>query len=310
MENKIAIVIPVFNEEKNIAPLYSELCKTASESTNYDWRFYFVNDGSTDSSLDKLFELASDDERVVVINLSRNFGHQAAVSAGLNSIRDEQLVGIIDADLQDPPKIFLKMIQKIEAGADLAYGQRRSRDGETRLKLTTASLFYKLLAKLTKVNIPVNTGDFRLFNRKVHQRVVELTEYHKFLRGLFAWVGFKSVPVIYDRDERFEGVTKYSYPKMFGFALDAISSFSIFPLRVVTFTGVIMIFIGLLALCYIVYLFLFENNYIPGVSAVLATLLIVSGVQFLFLGVIGEYLGRIFEEVKRRPNYIIEKIVN
>jgi glycosyltransferase involved in cell wall biosynthesis len=306
---KIGIVIPAYNEEDNLRELFSRLQSTALHKPEYQWTFYFVNDGSKDSTLAVLKELSAQHNSVVVINLSRNFGHQAAVSAGLENIADEDYIGIIDADLQDPPEVFIEMIKALEAGNDLAYGKRLKRDRENFFKLITANIFYKVIRKLTKTDIPDNTGDFRLFNRKVLKEVNKLKEHHKFLRGLFAWVGFKSIPILYNRDVRHSGITKYPFLQMISFAVDAICAFSIIPLRLLNLFGAIFIFTGMTGIIFILYQFLMNQQYIPGSSAIISLLLLISGLNFLCLGIIGEYLGKIFEQVKQRPSYIVDEII-
>ena len=307
--HSVTVIVPIFNEDESLHAMWDRLVSVSRARSDLEWSFLFVNDGSRDRSRELLDELATANENCQVIHLSRNFGHQMAVTAGLDNAHSD-IVCIIDADLQDPPEVLLEMIKEIEGGYNMVYGQRQSRVGESWFKLMTASAFYRLLASMTKVNIPVDTGDFRAMDRKVVESVRSMREYHRFLRGMVAWVGFKTKPVLYSREARFAGTTKYPFRKMFKFALDALYSFSDVPLRVAGYLGLITFGLGFLGMLYIVGELLFFGNYITGVSAVLFAVLLIGGVQLLCLGVIGQYLGRVFDQLKGRPLYLVDDSKN
>ena len=301
---KVAIVIPVLNEEENIDVLFEHLESTREQRKDLSWTYIFVNDGSSDRTGELLDLLAARVSHCSVIHLSRNFGHQRAVTAGLD-YADADIVGIIDADLQDPPEALLQMIREVEDGYDMVYGQRSSREGESWFKLATAKLFYRLLERLTNIHIPVDTGDFRVMNRKVLCAVRSMRETHRFIRGMVAWVGFKTKAHQYVRSARHAGESKYPFRKMLRFAIDAVFSFSEAPLKVVSIAGVATAFIGMLGIFYIVARKLFWGDYMTGVSTILFFVLLIGGIQLISLGVIGGYIGRIFEQTKRRPLYIV-----
>ncbi len=305
MKKHIEIILPVYNEEESLPNVFERLKKLSKANSNYSWSFLFVNDGSSDKSIFLIKDICQKEEIFRYISFSRNFGHQAAVSAGVASANGDY-IGIIDADLQDPPELFVEMARELDSGINLVYGTRKKRAGETWFKLFTAKMFYILLDKLSGVNIPRDTGDFRLFDKKVQNAFLKMPEYHRFIRGMIAWVGFKSKPLHYDRVERFAGETKYPLWKMLKFALDGIFSFSNSPLKIANYIGTFTIFLGILGLIYIVCLRLFFDIYITGTSTVLFFVLFIGGTQLLCIGIIGEYVGRIYEESKRRPLYIIE----
>ena len=305
----VSVVVPVYNEFSNISTLVTRVLALNDKTDGYLWSIVFIDDGSTDGSRELLHTIASTTANVKAIFLSRNFGHQIALTAGLDFI-DSDFVGVIDGDLQDPPELLPEMIKELESGFDMIYGVRRARNGESLLKKYTASCFYRVLSTLTRVPIPVDTGDFRVFNSKILKAIQRMREYHRFLRGMFAWAGFRAKPFLYERDARSSGVTKYSWRAMSKFALDALLSFSDVPLRVSAYGGMGLAGIGCLGLLYIVYQRFAHENYIAGVSAILFSVLLIGGFQLVILGILGCYIGKIFEEVKRRPLYLVDAIEN
>ncbi len=309
MSKSVTVVVPMRNEEANIGPLFSEFEKLRVARPDLAWKFLFINDGSTDHSAERLAELASREPACQVITLARNFGHQRASTAGLDHA-DGDIVCLIDADLQDPPAVLLEMIVEIEAGHNIVYGQRTQRVGESGFKRLTASGFYRLLTYLTDVDIPVDTGDFRAIDRKALDAVKSMREYHRFLRGMIAWVGYRTKAVKYVRAARHAGRTNYSVGKMMKFAFDAIFSFSAVPLKFAGYLGTMIAFAGLGGLVYILAKLIFFRDYLPGVSAVLFAVLFIGGVQLITLGIVGAYVGRIFEESKGRPLYIVDSFQN
>jgi dolichol-phosphate mannosyltransferase len=304
---KLAIVAPCYNEAAGL-PEFVRRVKAVCAQLGCAHEIILVNDGSRDHTLPVALDLATRDPAVKVVNLLRNFGHQAAVTAGLD-VADGDAVVLIDADLQDPPEIIVDMVGEWKKGADVAYGQRRTREGETAFKLFTAKLFYRLLRTLTKSDIPADTGDFRLMDRRVAEVLRSMRERHRFIRGMVSWVGGRQVAVAYDRKARFAGETKYPFRKMLAFAVDAITSFSIVPLRLVTFLALTVIGLTILAGLGVVAVKLVNPHYfIPGYPSIIITIVFFGGVQLLALGIIGEYLGRMYETTKSRPIYIIEQV--
>lgn len=304
---KLAIVAPCYNEAGGL-PEFVRRVKAVCAQLGCAHEIILVNDGSRDGTLSVALELASRDPVIRVVNLLRNFGHQAAVTAGLDLAGGDAVV-LIDSDLQDPPEVLLEMVAAWRAGADVAYGQRRSREGETAFKLFTAKLFYRLLRRLTKSDIPPDTGDFRLMDRRVVDVLRSMREPHRFIRGMVSWVGGQQVAVPYDRKPRFAGETKYPFGKMFAFAVDAITSFSIVPLRLVTWLALTVIALTVVAGVGVVVVKLFNPHYfIPGYPSIIITIVFFGGVQLLALGIIGEYLGRMYEASKARPLYIVEQV--
>lgn len=310
---KLSIIIPIYNESEIIGELHQRLLKTRELLTIEtglalaDIEYLFINDGSSDDSLAQLIALTHSNPQYKVINFSRNFGHQKAVTAGLEHSKGEQVV-IIDADLQDPPEFIIDLYKKQLEGFDVVYAVRKKRVGENYMKIITAKLFYRLLFKVTDINIPLDTGDFRIMRRNVVDTLNSMPESHRFIRGMVSWVGFKQTGLEYTRQERFAGQTKYPYKKMLIFAFDAITSFSTLPLKLMIFTGFLASFIGLLGVIYIVFVKFFTHDAITGWSSIMITILLMGGVQLVTIGIMGEYVGRISEESKKRPLYIIEKI--
>lgn len=304
---KLAVVAPCYNEEGGL-PEFVRRLKAVCAGLGCTYEIILVNDGSRDRTLQVACELALADPTLKVINLLRNFGHQAAVTAGLDAASGDAVV-LIDSDLQDPPEVITEMVARWKAGADVAYGQRRSREGESGFKRFTAKLFYRLLRRMTKSNIPADTGDFRLMDRKVAEALRGMRERHRFIRGMVSWVGGKQEAVLYDRKPRFAGETKYPLRKMISFAIDAITSFSVVPLRLVTYLALAILGLAVVMTVVVFGVKLVNPNYfIPGYASLILLIMFFGGVQLLALGVIGEYLGRMFEAVKARPIYIVEQV--
>ena len=300
---KISVIIPIYNEERNIFNLYDRLTGVM-QTLGETYEFIFVNDGSRDNSLALMKTLSQRDEKVKYINFSRNFGHQIAVSAGLDHARGKAVV-IIDADLQDPPELIIDLYKKMQEGFEVVYARRRKRVGESYLKLLTAKYFYRILAKITSVEIPVDTGDFRIMSDKIVQVLRNMPERNKFLRGQISWAGFKQTFVEYDRAERAEGETGYTYRKMIRFALDGITSFSDFPLKMATLSGFTVSGIAFLVMLYALYARFLAHDTVPGWTSLILSVLFLGGIQLISIGIIGEYISRISNNVRGRPLYII-----
>lgn len=312
MENikKLSIIIPMYYEEKVVNECYKRLKEMAKKLKGYDYELIFVNDGSKDNTLTLLEEIAKNNNKVKIISFSRNFGHQAAVTAGLKYTTGDAIV-IIDADLQDPPEEIPEMLKLWEQGYEVIYAKRKSRKGESAFKLLTAKMFYNTLDALSDVEIPKDTGDFRLVDRKVVNTINEMPEHNKFLRGLFSWVGYKQIPFEYERQERFAGKTKYPLKKMLKLASDGIISFSTKPLKLVGYVGIVSILLSLIILIYSLVSFAFNlNNLTAGWTSIMVTVTFFAGVQLLSIWIISEYIGRIYDESKNRPQYIIDKKIN
>ena len=309
-KKKVTLVIPMYYEEKVANECYKRVKENLNKLENYDHEIIFVNDGSTDKTLEILEDIATKDKNVKVISFSRNFGHQAAVTAGLQYVTGDAIV-IMDADLQDPPELIPDMLKLWEEGNEVIYGKRKSRDGESAFKLFTAKMFYKTLNALSDVEIPKDTGDFRLVDRKVVDTINSLPEHNKFLRGLFSWVGYKQTPFEYERKERFAGETKYPLKKMLKLASDGIISFSTKPLKLVINLGIITIFISMAVLIYSIISYILKlNNLASGWTSIMVAITFFSGVQLLCIGIVGEYIKRIYDETRKRPEYIIKKKIN
>lgn len=302
----ISVIVPVFNEEEVIPELYRRMVAVLSV-IGQPWELICVNDGSRDDSLSLLLSLREQDPRVKVINFSRNFGHQIAITAGMDYALGDA-IAIIDADLQDPPELIEEMFDKWREGYEVVYAVRAQRRGESRFKLWTASAFYRLLRRITDVEIPVNTGDFRLIDRQVLLTMRRLREKHRFMRGLSSWVGYRQIGIEYQRAERYAGDTKYPLSKMLRLTLDAITSFSYIPLRLSTYFGFFLAFVSLLGIIVTTVLRLSGNNAFLGQASTLVAVLFLGGIQLIFLGIIGEYLARIYDDVKARPLYVVSKV--
>jgi dolichol-phosphate mannosyltransferase len=310
---KLSVIIPIYNESEIISELNRRLLKTLDLLNSQvglpsnEVEILFVNDGSADDSFVQLLSLVNTNPCYSLINFSRNFGHQKAVTAGLHNARGEYIV-IIDADLQDPPEFIVDLYKKQQEGFDVVYAVRKKRNGESFLKKITAKLFYRLLFKVTDINIPFDTGDFRIMKRNVVDVLNNMPEAHRFIRGMVSWVGFKQVGLEYERQERFAGQTKYPLKKMLKFAFDAITSFSTLPLKLMIYLGFLASLFGILGAGYVTYIKFFTDKTITGWSSIMIVILLMGGVQLLTIGIMGEYVGRISEESKKRPLYIIEKI--
>jgi len=301
-----SIIAPIFNEKENLPDLYLRV-KEVMDSTREPWELVLVDDGSTDGSTDMLRELAKEDkEHIRPVIFARNFGHQVAVTAGLDYSRGEAVV-IIDADLQDPPELIIEMSKKWKEGYEVVYAVRAEREGESWFKLWTASLFYRIIYRITDVKIPLDTGDFRLMDRKVVDVMNSMRERHRFLRGMSAWVGFKQIGVEYKRAARKAGETKYPFRKMFRLAINAVTSFSYFPLQVATYVGFIAAGISIVAIPIVVYMRITGSQAFFGQATTLIAVLFLGGVQLISLGVLGEYIGRLYDEAKGRPLYIVRE---
>ncbi len=302
---RISIVIPMYNEEEVIAETYRRLREVMLQQPE-PFELVFVNDGSRDRTAEIIREIASFDRTVRLIDFSRNFGHQVAISAGMDYALGDAVV-VIDADLQDPPSVILQMIEKWKEGYDVVYGRRLKRKGETLFKKTTAKMFYRLLKSMTTVDIPVDTGDFRLIDRKVCDVLRSLKEKNRYVRGLVSWAGFKQTAVEYVREERFAGETKYPLKKMLRFAADGITSFSYKPLRLATYLGMTVSVGSFLYLIIVIAQKLFTNSTQEGWASTVAILLFFNGIMLMLMGIIGEYIGRIYDETKDRPLYIVRE---
>jgi dolichol-phosphate mannosyltransferase len=300
-----SIVAPIYNEFDNLPELYRRV-KEVMDSTGETWELILVDDGSSDGSTGRIRELAAKDNTVRPVIFARNFGHQIAVTAGLDYARGEAAV-IIDADLQDPPEVILELAKKWKEGYEVVYAVRSEREGESWFKLLTASMFYRLIYRITDVKIPLDTGDFRLIDRKVVDVMNIMREKHRFLRGMGAWVGFKQIGVEYKRAARLRGETKYPFNKMLKLALNAITGFSYFPLQVATYFGFISAGIAILAIPIVAILRMTGYHFFEGQTTTLIAVLFFGGVQLISLGVLGEYIGRIYDEVKGRPLYIVRE---
>jgi len=297
------VIAPIYNELENIPELYPRI-RDVMDQTGEPWELILVDDGSSDGSTEVIRKLAENDSRVRPVIFARNFGHQIAVTAGVDYSRGEAVV-IIDADLQDPPEVILDLIAKWREGFEVVYAVREEREGETWFKKTTAALFYRLIHAITNVNIPLDTGDFRLMDEKVVAVMKQMREKHRFLRGMSAWVGFKQVGVNYKRKPRHAGTSKYPLKKMIQFALNAITSFSYFPLQLATYIGFIAAGLSVVAIPIIIILRLTTGTALLGQATTLVMVLFLGGVQLISLGIIGEYIGRIYDESKNRPLYIV-----
>lgn len=306
-ESRVSVVVPVYNESEVIGTFYQRLTAVLASLDDLGYELLFVDDGSGDDSYEQLSALARTDPNVRVIKFSRNFGHQVAITAGVDYAMGDCVV-IIDADLQDPPEIIESMIQKWREGFDVVYGQRSEREGESFMKLATASAFYRTLGSMTNIDIPAEVGDFRLMSRRAVDQLKRLREKDRFVRGLVSWIGFRQTGVTYHRDKRYAGETKYPYRKMIKFALDGITSFSTLPLKLATWLGYLASF---LAFLYLLSVFVQKalGYTIEGWATIMVSVMFLGGVQLICLGIIGEYIGRIFEETKLRPMYVIEEVL-
>jgi len=302
----LSVVIPVFNEEESLQALHQRLGSTL-ERAGVSYEIVLVDDGSRDRSWERMCMLADLDPRYSLVRLSRNFGHQIAITAGVDQARGDAVV-IMDADLQDPPEVVLEMLARWRDGADVVYGRRRHREGETWFKLATATAFYRLIRRLTTVNVPADTGDFRLMSRRAVEALRRLGERNRFVRGMVAWVGFRQEELLYDRAARHAGETKYPLRKMLRFAGDAIFSFSFVPLRLATLFGLLVSGVSFGYAIYSVLAKIFDWDVVHGWASLMVAVLFLGGVQLVSLGILGEYLGRVYDEVKARPLYLAQEV--
>jgi dolichol-phosphate mannosyltransferase len=305
MKPIFSIIAPIYNEAESLPELYRRVCEVM-DSTHEPWELVLVNDGSRDESPEIIRELAMKDKRVRPVMFARNFGHQIAVTAGMDFARGDAVV-IIDADLQDPPEVILDLIAKWREGYEVVYAVRAEREGETWFKKFSAAAFYRLIYRITDVKIPLDTGDFRLLDRKVVNVMNQMREHHRFLRGMASWVGFRQIGVSYKRAPRFAGVTKYPFRKMLKLALNAITSFSYFPLQLATYIGFISAIVAIVAIPVVIILRAIHSQMFFGQASTLIAVLFLGGVQLISLGILGEYLGRVYDEVKGRPLYVLSQ---
>lgn len=304
---RISVVVPCFNESDVISQTHARLTE-ALAGLPYSFELLYVNDGSKDDTLDQLRAIQARDPRVRVVSLSRNFGHQVAISAGIDTASGDAVV-IIDADLQDPPELIGEMLSKWRQGYHVVYGKREARAGETRFKLFTAKWFYKTLNALSDVEIPQSVGDFRLLDRRVVEALERMPERNRFVRGMISWVGFRQCAVPYRREPRAAGHTKYPFKRMMRLAADGILSFSLVPLRLAVWLGLITTALAIVGIVYAVILRLFTSEWVEGFTLLFVSVLLIGGVQMLLLGILGEYVGRIFTESKNRPLYLISEYI-
>ena len=303
----LSIVVPCFNEEACLGTLHERLTNAARPVAGDDYEIVLGNDGSRDGSWAMMRTMAARDPHVVAVNLSRNHGHQLALTAGLDLSRGDTVL-IIDADLQDPPELLPEMLKAMQSeNADVVYGVRRSRSGETAFKRATAHGFYRLLSRATEVEIPVDTGDFRLMSRRALDALLAMPEQARFIRGMVAWIGFRQAPFVYDRQERFAGETKYPLRKMVRFALDALTGFSSAPLKLASHAGLWLSFGSVLLVLYIAYAWLTGSS-IQGWTSLMLVVVVLGAIQMFVLALMGEYIGRLYNEAKRRPLYIVQEI--
>jgi polyisoprenyl-phosphate glycosyltransferase len=307
----ISIVIPIFNEEKAIPELHRRLrdLLASLEPLGLDWEVVFVDDGSTDRSLQQLRALAASERRFKVLAFSRNFGHQVAITAGIDHAEGDA-VAVMDADLQDPPEVVTRMVQRWREGYDVVYGVRTRRPGETLFKKATAALFYRVLRALTGVDVPADTGDFRLMSRPVVLALRALRERHRFVRGMVAWVGFRQIALPYEREARFAGETKYPLRKMLHFALDGLTSFSSVPLRMATWLGVLSGITATGVGIWALYGKFWAKRVVPGWTTIMILVAFSASIQLVMMGVLGEYIGRVYNEIKQRPLYVLAEQIN
>ena len=300
---ELSVVVPTYNEESNLNYLFERLESVlASLSTTYE--IVCVNDGSKDNTLKCLIEQHNRNRAIKVIDLSRNFGKEIALTAGIDYAKGAAIIPI-DADLQDPPELIKDLVVKWREGYDVVYATRRSRQGESWLKRFTAYAFYRTIGKMSRVTIPSNTGDFRLLDRRVVEAIKQMPERTRFMKGLFTWVGFQQTSIFYDREPRFRGKTKWNYWKLWNFALDGITSFSLLPLKIWSYIGLIISLVSLLYAVLLLIRTLILGNDVPGYASIIISILFLGGIQLISLGILGEYLGRVYEEVKARPLYFV-----
>jgi len=302
-----SVIIPAYNEQEVITEAYNRIT-VVMKGMGEPYELIFVNDGSSDSTANIIAGFCETDFSVRLINFTRNFGHMPAISAGMEHAKG-QAIFVIDADLQDPPEIFPQMAEKWKEGYHVVYGKRIKRKGESLFKKWSARIFYRFLRRMTSVDLPPDTGEFRLIDRKVCDAVNKLPEKNRYIRGLVSWVGFKQIPVEYEREKRFAGVTKYPLRKMISFAMDAITSFSYKPLKLATMLGFLISLLSFGYIFYVIYQRFFTDQTITGWASTIAAILLTQGIVLMILGLMGEYIGRIYTELQNRPNYIVQEII-
>jgi glycosyltransferase involved in cell wall biosynthesis len=303
---KISILIPAYNEQEALEHLYHRLGKLANDTKNYEFEFLFVNDGSRDDTMNIIKEYAAQDDRVAYVDLSRNFGKEIAMIAGLDHVTGDATV-IIDADLQDPPELIPKMIKYWEEGYDDVYAKRNSREGESWFKKASSKLYYRILQKATHITIQQDTGDFRLLDKRCVEALTQIRESQRYTKGMFSWIGYKKKEITYDRDPRIAGETKWNYVKLFNFAIDGLTSFTTAPLRISSLMGILISIVAFFFIVVLVIRTALFGDPVEGYPSLMAVILFLGGVQLMSLGIIGEYIGRIFNETKNRPLYFIEE---
>lgn len=299
----LSVVVPAYNEAE-VLPEFHRRLSGVLRSVGAPAEIVYVNDGSLDGTLELLKDLRAGDPRITLVDLSRNFGKEIALTAGLDHARGDAVV-VIDADLQDPPELISALILEWRKGFDVVFARRTARDGESAMKKATAAAFYRVIQRVSRVQIPADTGDFRLLSRRAVDALKQLREQHRFMKGLFAWIGFPQTAVPYRRDPRFAGETKFNYWKLWNFALEGITSFTIAPLKVATYLGILVAVLSFLAAAWVVYKTIVFGDPVRGYPSLMVVILFLGGVQLLFIGVMGEYLGRLFNESKRRPLYLL-----
>ncbi|MFL9966065.1 glycosyltransferase family 2 protein [Paraburkholderia sediminicola] len=305
MVTSLAVVVPAYNEDEVLDTFHARLSATLGKLENVQAEVIYINDGSTDDTLSVLHALKAADSRVTIVNLSRNFGKEIALAAGLDHANADASI-VIDADLQDPPELIPEFVRIWRQGFDVVYGQRISRNGETALKKASAFAFYRVIGSLSRISIPRDTGDFRLLSRRAVEALRQLPEQHRYMKGLFAWIGFPQTALRYERDARDAGTSKFNYVRLWHFAIEGITSFSIAPLRLASWAGVCVALAAFCGALWIIYKTLMYGNPVAGYPSLMVTLLFLSGVQMIGLGIVGEYLGRMFNESKRRPLYLVQ----
>lgn len=300
----LSIVVPAYNEQE-VLPEFQRRTLATLRGLGCGYEIVYVNDGSRDTTLEVMHRLRTEDACVSVVDLSRNFGKEIALTAGLDQAVGDAIV-VIDADLQDPPELIPELVRQWQAGYDMVYAKRTVRDGESWFKKLTAKLFYRLVRRLTRIDMPADTGDFRLMSRRALDALLRLREQHRFMKGLFAWVGFPAIAVPYRRDARFAGITKWNYWKLWNLAVEGLTSFTIGPLKLATYIGFVVASFGFLYAALIIYRTLLHGDPVPGYPSLMVTVLFLGGVQLVAIGTLGEYVGRIFNEVKGRPLYLLK----
>ncbi len=304
----LSVVVPVYNEQEVLLEFYDRLTNVLNNINTENWEIVFVNDGSTDHSLDILISLKRKNQRIAIVDLSRNFGKEIALTAGLDYASGDAVV-VIDADLQDPPELIPEFVAAWLEGYDVVYGKRMKREGETFMKKLTAFLFYRVLQRASSIKIPEDTGDFRLLSRRAVDALRELREHHRFMKGLFAWIGFPQKSILYKRDPRFAGSTKWNYWRLWNLAIEGITSFTIGPLKIATYLGLTTAAFSFVYGSYIIIRTLLYGRDVPGYPSLVVIILFLGGIQLIALGVIGEYLGRVFNETKNRPLYLVNQFL-